>query len=112
MLLVCGIKIIQLKKITKKAKNKVDDSFIYATNDNKKIEIKPILITRALTYKTSLKTLRKITREFLIGHVKNLTAMQVMGDVINNNLQKDIRTNAKKIMPLANCIIKSTEILD
>ena len=38
------IQIAQLKKITKQGKNKVDDSFIYNTKDDKKVTIKPILI--------------------------------------------------------------------
>lgn len=107
-----NIQVAQLKKITKKAKNKLDDSFIYTTKDNQKVTIKPILITRTLTYKTSLKQLRKITRDFLTQYAKNNNAMQIMNDVINNNLQKDIRNNAKQITPLANCIIKSAILLD
>lgn len=106
------IQVAQLKKITKKSKNKVDDSFTYTTKDNQKITIKPILITKALTYKTSLKLLRKVTRDFLTQYTKNGTAQQVMKEVISNNLQKDIKSNAKKVTPVINCIIKSTIIQD
>mgnify|MGYP001560496519 CR=1 FL=1 len=101
------IQIAQLKKITKQGKNKVDDSFIYNTKDDKKVTIKPILITRELTYKTTLKLLRKTTRDFLTQYTKSVTAQQVMRDIISNNLQRDIKTNAKKVTPLINCIIKS-----
>jgi len=54
-----SMQVAQLKKITKKAKNKIDDSVIYQTKDNEKVVIKPIMITKNLTYKTSLKLLRK-----------------------------------------------------
>ncbi len=106
------IQVAQLKRITKKAKNKLDDSLIYQTKDNKKVTIKPILITRALTYKTTLKQLRKTTREFLTQYCKNNNGQQVLNDVINNNLQKDIKNNAKKVSPLVNCIIKSAILQD
>ncbi len=102
-----SIQAAQLKKITRKAKNKVDDSFIYKTKDNIKIAIKPILITKVLAYKTSLKSLRKETRNFLTEYVKNTTFSQIMKDVVSNTLQREIKTACKKVLPLANCLIKT-----
>ncbi len=107
-----SIQIAQLKRITKKGKNKVDDSFVYETKDNKKVVIKPILLTKTLVYKSILKELRKTTRHFLAEFAKKNTLSQVMKDVISGNLQKDIKENAKKVYPLTNVIIKDAHIGD
>ena len=107
-----GLQVAQLKKITKKAKNKIDDSFIYLTKDNAKIVLKLIIITKTLTYKTTLQLIRKFAREFLTGYTKANTATQIMQDVISNNLQRDLKNQVKKATPVVACMIKNAEILD
>ncbi len=105
-LLSYSIQVAQLKRITKTGKNKVDDSFQYKTKDNIDIVIKPIMLTRALTYKTTLQLIREHTREFLVKYAKNSTYSQIMRDIISNNLQRDIRSAIKKFYPVINCMIK------
>ena len=100
------MQVAQLKRITKKGKNKVDDSAEYLTQDNVKVDIKPILISKALTYKTTLKLIRKETRDFLTKHVKELTYAQLMRDTVNGGLQKDIRSAIKKAYPVTGCMLK------
>ncbi|MBS3152457.1 hypothetical protein J4230_03550 [Candidatus Woesearchaeota archaeon] len=107
-----NIQVAQLKRITKKSKNKIDDSFVYETKDGKKITIKPILITKTLTYKTTLKLIRKVCRDFLKEHIKKLTGSQAMKDIIDNVLQKEIKNAVKKITPVVNCTIKSAILND
>src|SRR3989338_10042314 len=94
------LQVAQLKKITKKSKSKVEDSFIYETKDNKKMILKPILITKSLTYRSCRQDLRKQTRAFLTDYTKNLDSSKLFQDIINNKLQRDLKNNAKKIVPL------------
>ena|SRR3989344_3214562 len=111
-LVAYSLQVAQLKRLTKKGKNKVEDSFSYNTKDNIKIAIKPILLTKALTYKTTLSQLRMLSREFLQDYVKNNDYSQVMKDVISGKLQKDLKINSKKVSPVVNCIIKSANRLN
>ncbi len=101
-----GIQVAQLKKITKTGKNKMEDSFQYKTKDDIGIVIKPIMLTKALTYKTTLQLIRKHSREFLTKYTKNNTYSQIMRDIVNNNLQRDIKSAIKKSYPVINCMIK------
>lgn len=101
-----SMQVAQLKRITKKGRNKVDDSFKYKTKDNIEMWIKPILLTPALTYKTSLKELRMVTRAFLTGYVTKNTFSDIMRDIISGNLQREIKANSKKSHPIVSCIIK------
>jgi small subunit ribosomal protein S3Ae len=111
-LIAYQIQSAQLKKITKKSKNKVDDSKVYTTKDNIKVIIKPILITKALTYKSTLQELRKKTREFLEKYCKETNASDVLKDIVSGNLQREIKTQLKKILPVTNSTIKAAEILE
>ena len=107
-----SIQVAQLKRITKKGKNKLDDSFTYETNDGKKVIIKPIMITKTFTYKTSLQLLRKTSREFLKEHIKKMNGSQVMRDIIDNVLQREIKNAVKKVTPVINCTIKMAVLKD
>jgi len=100
-----------LKRIIKSGKNKVDDSFIYTTKDNKKVVIKPILLTKSLVYKTILQEIRRATRDFILGYAGKNSFSQIMKDIISGKLQKDLKENAKKIYPITNSIIKDAHIL-
>jgi len=102
-----SMQVAQLKRITKKGKNKVEDSFIYKTKDNLSIVIKPIMLTRTLAYKTTLQLIRKQSRLFLTNYTKDKTYPQVMKDIVDNNLQREVRNGIKKFYPVTNCIIKA-----
>ncbi len=97
----------QLKRITKKGRNKVDDSFVYKTKDDLKIVIKPIMLTKALTYKTTLKSIRKRSREIINEYVKNKAFQDIMNDIIDNNFQREIKNGIKIVYPVTSLIIKS-----
>lgn len=107
-----GLQRAQLKRLTKGGRNKVEDSFEYKTKDNIKLAIKPILLTKTLTYKTTLSELRKITRIFLKAYTNDNTYSQIMRDIINGKLQKDIKINSKRLYPILNCTIKNASKLD
>ena len=109
-LLAYKIQSAQLKKITKKNKAKVEDSYIYETKDKAKLIIKPILITKSLTYKNTLKEIRKLTRVFLDKYCKEHDVSEVMRDIVSGSLQREIKANAKKMIPMTNCLVKSAII--
>ena len=106
------IQVAQLKRITKKGKNKLDDSFSYKTKDGKIVVIKPIMITKALTYKTSLQNVRRASRQFLTEYIKNKTGSQIMREVVDGFLQREIKSAVKKVLPVINCTIKTAVIKD
>ncbi len=105
------IQAAQLKRVLKKGRNKMEDSFVYPIKENQKIVIKPILLTKSLVYKTILQEIRRATRKFLLEYANKNTFPQIMRDIISGKLQKDLRENAKKIYPVINVIIKDAHIL-
>jgi|SRR3989338_435763 len=101
------IQVAQLKRITRKQKDKIEDSFVCITKDNIKIRLKPILVTKTKVTNSKLTSLRKNVRDLVSGIAKNSSYSQLMMNIINNDIQKHIRNNVSKILPIANCIIKA-----
>jgi small subunit ribosomal protein S3Ae len=105
-----NIQVAQLKKITKKNKNKVEDSQEYTAKDGKKVTIKPILITKSLAYKSSLKQIRQNIRALLEKYVKENDSEKILKDIMMGGLQKDLKNNAKKVLPIVACLIKNASL--
>ena len=95
-----------VKRLTKRSKAKVEDSFEYVTSDKVKMQIKTILMTRAETHKSKLTLLRLESRKFLNEVVKKLPFTQVMKEVISGNLQKDLKSEIKKYHALSGVVIR------
>ncbi len=102
-----ALQVAQMKRLTRKQKNKIDDSFVCVTKDNIHVRLKPVLVTKAKVTNSKLTLVRHACREFVTGVSKNLTYDQLMSDVVNNDLQRNIKLAVKKVMPLANCIIRA-----
>src|SRR3989344_3033310 len=59
------IQVAQLKRITRKQKDKVEDSFVCVTKDNIKVRLKPILVTKTKVTNSKLTSLRKNVRDLV-----------------------------------------------
>ncbi len=95
-----------LKRIMRKGKEKIEDSFVTETKENVKIRIKSVMITKAKTQKSKLALVRKTAREFLTERSKAQSVSEVINDAITTKLQRELRERVKKIYPLAVCEFK------
>lgn len=94
-----------IKRIVRRDKNKVDDSFSIKTSEGILIRIKPMLITNTKTNRSTRAELLRETRRFLKDHISNTSLNQLINEVVDYNLQKAIRERLHKIFP-----VKSAEI--
>ncbi|HLC58303.1 MAG TPA: hypothetical protein VJI68_00410 [Candidatus Nanoarchaeia archaeon] len=104
------MQLAQIKKITKKARNKIEDSEVFETKDKKKMVIKPAFVTKSMTYKTSLSSVRLEARKFLAAYAKQTEASLILQDIIMNNLQRELKNAVKKIVPVTTCNIKAAYV--
>ena len=100
---IVGMNMVEafLKRVVKRARNRLDDSFEITTKDNIKIRIKPLIITKNETKGSILAALHAKSREFFTSAIKESTYEQVVGYMLTNELQKKLRDNLKKIYPVA-----------
>lgn len=96
-----------VKRLMRKGKNKIEDSFTAETKDNIKTRIKPVMITRTRTQRSKLSVLKKQTREFLTERMKTQNFTEIINDAISTKLQRELRDKLKKVYPLAVCEFKT-----
>ncbi len=99
-----------IKRFVRRNCNRIDDSYSFRTKDNKKIRIKPILLTRSLAKGSVLKAIRKSAKEFLSDAVSKSDYYPFFNDVIYHRLQKNLRDNIKKVYPLRVCEIRTIKL--
>lgn len=89
-----------LKRLVRKIRNKIDDSFIAETKDKIKIKIKPVMITRGRTSKARLTAIRKLSRELLTKFVKETSFEDFIREVGSFRIQIKLKQTLRKIYPL------------
>ena len=90
-----------LKRLTRRTKGKLEDSFLAESKDKVKFRIKPLMFAKNETKKSIMAHLRKEIRNFLIENSAKLDFSQVIYSVISNQFQKELKQSLKKIYPLA-----------
>ncbi|MDO8628425.1 MAG: hypothetical protein Q7R56_01590 [Nanoarchaeota archaeon] len=100
-----------VKKIIRRSGGKIEDSFPVTTKDNVTFQIKPLLMTKSKTYKSTLNSMRLQVREHITQDFKNMDTLTALTAIIQNKLQKETRESVKKIYPASVCEIRKLEII-
>ena len=82
------LQVAQRKRLSRKGKDKLEDSYEYKTKDNVTAIIKPVFVTKAMTNKSVHAMIRNESRKMIANAVKNMDFTQLMREVIDNNIQK------------------------
>lgn len=89
-----------IKRVTKRLRDKLEDSFLCITKDNVNIRIKPLLLLKHKTGGSIVTTLRNKGREFLINRIKKSDYNEVIDFLLNYRLQRDAKEFLNKIHPV------------
>ncbi len=89
-----------VKRIVRRANDKLDDSFLAETQDGKLVRMKPLLITRTETKGSVLALLNTKSKAFVIQYVKKVSYEQLISDIITSKLQSEMYKFLKKVYPL------------
>jgi len=100
-----------VKRFVRRGCNRIDESYLFRTSDNKKVRIKPFILTRSLTKGSVLKAMRKAVKEFLSNNVQKSNYEKFVNDLLYHKLQKELRDHLKKIYPARVCEIRLMEIV-
>lgn len=99
-----------VRRMLRKGSDYVEDSFNAETRDFK-VLIKTFMITRNKVSRAIRNELRKSSKEYLTGYLKNRSAKEIFTEITTNKIQKDISLRLKKIYPLAVCEVRWFEIV-
>jgi ribosomal protein S3AE len=100
-----------IRRMMRKGTDYVEDSFLTPCKDHR-IRIKPFLITRKRVSQKIRAALRSEAKKELIEYSKNKTFENLILDMFNNKIQKELGQKLKKIYPLGLCEIRFLGIED
>jgi ribosomal protein S3AE len=100
-----------VKRMVRRKRDRIDDSFVCMTSDNLPVRIKPLLLTRTLSKSSQKTALMKMTREHICNNVKNMSSEALFHEVITGRMQKDLRRILAKVFPLKTSEIRKIEVV-
>lgn len=95
-----------LKRQIRRKRDKIDDSFVCRTKDDKIIRIKPFILTANNASAAIRTALRKRARDVMYSITAKNTFEQIIQDLISQKLQFFLRDSLKSIYPLKYCDIR------
>jgi len=99
---ITGISLTQayVKRLVRRGRDKVDDSFTVKSKDNKVLRVKPLVITNSKTTKTVNSKIRLELRVIIANMLKNTNSEEFFANLINQRIQKGIKEKLSKIYPV------------
>ncbi|OYT32458.1 hypothetical protein DRJ22_02410 [Candidatus Woesearchaeota archaeon] len=90
-----------VKRLVRRNRCKIDDSFVVQTKDKKVVRIKPIVLTRGKPTSSVLSAMKKFVRAHIALRFSKLNFNDFVQEVINKRFHHDLLKPLKKIYPVA-----------
>ncbi|MBS3122632.1 hypothetical protein J4434_07155 [Candidatus Woesearchaeota archaeon] len=101
-----------LKRIVRRGRNRIDDSFLVKTIDNKVMRIKTIAVTRTLTKRSLRSKLKRILVYETAELAKTVDFFRFLEEVLRYRYQLTIGGMLNKIRPIKQVEVKLLELVD
>ena len=95
-----------IKRMVRAKKDRIDDSFLCETSDNKVVRMKPFCLTASQTSNRIRTLLRKVGRDFLFKNIAKTTYDELIAALVTNRVQMDLKAALSKIYPVKSCEIR------
>lgn len=104
---IIGMQLVQgfVKRLVRRGRTKVDDSFVAKTKDGQLVRVKPLILTNTNCVTSTASQVRMQARALLLERLSMSGFVNAVQDILNFRLQKDIKEQLNKIHP-----IKSVDI--
>ena len=89
-----------VKRLVKRRRDKVDDSFVCKTKDGKLVRVKPMVLTRSNASNPTLTAMRHVIRYAFMSKIINLTYGQFVDEVLYDKLVRDVKKVVNYIYPV------------
>ncbi len=99
-----------IKRIVRRSITRIDESFVVLTSDNKRLRIKPLVITRSKLKKSVERDMRKAIKNYITTEIKKMDYIVLVKDIITNKFQKSLAETINKIHPVRITTIRSIYI--
>lgn len=100
-----------LKRIVRKGRTKIEDSFLATTKDDYKVRVKPVVITLNRASKGAQSAVRALVKEKLTQMLAGVTFDKAVQDLIGYSFQRIIKETASGAHPVKTVEVRSLRIL-
>ena len=100
-----------VKRMVRRGRDKIDDSFAIKCADGKFVQVKPIIITNSNTYKSVRTALRLVARQSLAAMISQSAYDKVLEELFTFRLQKQLKDTLNHVYPVRNCGIRVLKLL-
>ncbi|MFW6272719.1 MAG: hypothetical protein ACOC2U_02935 [bacterium] len=95
-----SLSLAYIKRLVRRRRDKIDDSFLVKAKDGKVLRIKTVVMTNSRTYASANSAIRLSLRAKIKKTLKEMTFEEFVNGLINIRLQKDWKSSLNKIYPV------------
>lgn len=99
-----------VKRLVRRGRDKITDSFLAKTKDKKIIRIKPLIVTMNKGTKSLQSAIRLEARRVVREDVFTKDAQEVLAEIVEGKLQKLIKQSSAKLAPIKQADIRIARI--
>ncbi|MBD3209500.1 hypothetical protein GF367_03730 [Candidatus Woesearchaeota archaeon] len=106
---IIGLYLVQglIKRLVRRGRTKIEDSFTAKTKDGHLVRTKPMLITTSTCVASTASQLRMTTKKLLKEQLAKTGFVNMIRDVLSFKLQKTIKESLNKIHPVRSVDIRA-----
>ncbi len=105
---IIGLELVQgfVKRLVRRNRTKVDDSFVAKTKEGTLVRVKPIVMTNSNCLRSTATQLRAATKKFLTERIASQTFIENIDDILSFRVQKNAKEVLSKIFPIRSVDIR------
>jgi len=96
-----------IKRLMRRGRTKVEDSFVVQTSDKKLVRIKPVIIANSLERQSVTAVIRKVLRSNVARLAIKITYDQLVEEIMGFKLQRHLGEQSSKVTRIRNSEIKA-----
>ena len=89
-----------VKRFVKRAKKRVDDSFVVTCKDGVNVRLKPLLLVKSATQHGVMSALRMKSREYLTRVAAEVTFTELVGKILFGDAVREMKGELRKVYPV------------
>jgi small subunit ribosomal protein S3Ae len=89
-----------IKRMIRRKRNKIEDSFLVRMSDGRIVRVKPIAITNNEAYKSIVQKLRAAMKDMIKRAARQKTYEEFITDLLSLKFQKEMKDRLNKVYPL------------
>ncbi|MFW5746586.1 MAG: hypothetical protein ACOCWQ_03475 [Nanoarchaeota archaeon] len=101
-----------LKRLVRSRRDRIDDSFVVKTKDDKNLRVKPLIITLNNNSESQRRGIRQLVRREIVRFCAERSFEDFVSEVVGFRVQRDLKKKLAKVTPVRNFEIRAFELVE